>query len=186
MKTFFKIRDFHLAPAKIYMEILHDFGFDPKLFAAQIVNFLLILFVMRRFFYKPILEMLHKRQKSIEEGVIKAQEAEKLFEKAAEKEKVILKKAQDEAKKMITEVKEQRNIMLKEAEIDAKKQAETIMKEARDQITYEAKETEKRLAKHIAELSVNILQKSLVGVFSKKEQDIILKNALVQVKKQSN
>lgn len=168
------------------MEILHNFGFDPKLFAAQIVNFLIILFVMRRFFYKPILEMLHKRQKSIEEGVTKAEAAQKLFEKTTEKEKAVLKKAQDEAKKIIAIVKEQRDEMLKTAELDAKKQAETILKEAREHITYEAKETEKRLANHIAELSVNILQKSLTGIFSRKEQDLILKNALTQVKKKSN
>lgn len=168
------------------MEILHNFGFDPKLFAAQIVNFLLILFVMRRFFYKPLLDMLKKRQNLIQDGVTKAKEAQLLFEKTAEKEKIILKKAQEEARKMITEVKEQRDEMLKTAEIDAKKQAEVILKEAQEHIMYEAKETERRLATHIAELSVNILQKSLAGVFSKKEQDVILKNALVQVKKKSN
>lgn len=168
------------------MEILHNFGFDPKLFAAQILNFLLILFVMRRFFYKPILEMLHKRQKSIEEGIEKAKAAQELFEKTAEKEKEVLKKAESTAKKIIAEVKEQRDQMLKTAEIDAKKQAEVILNEAREQIMYEAKETEKRLANHIAELSVNILQKSLTGIFSKKEQDLILKNALIQVKKKTN
>lgn len=168
------------------MEILHNFGFDPKLFIAQIVNFLLILFVMRKFFYKPVLDILKKRQKLIEDGVEKAAEAQELFEKTTTKEKAILKKAQEEAKKMIAEVKEQQETMLKEAEVNAKKQAESILNEARDHISYEAKETEKRLAKHIAELSINILQKSLIGVFSKREQDIILKNALTQIKKRSN
>lgn len=168
------------------MEILHNFGFDPKLFAAQIVNFLLILAVMRKFFYKPLLDMLKKRQKLIEEGVEKANAAQELFEKTAEKEKIILKKAQDEAKKMIAEVKTQRDSLLKAAELDAKKQADAIIKEAREHIAYEAKETEKRLATHIAELSVGILQKSLAGVFSKKEQDVILKNALTHVKEKVN
>ncbi len=168
------------------MEILQNFGFDPKLFAAQVINFLILLALMRKFFYKPLLDILKKRQKLIEDGVEKAKAAQELFDKTAEKEKIILKKAQEEAKKMIAEVKVQRDSLLKTAEIDAKKQAEAIMIEASVNIAYTAKETEKRLARHIAELSVNILQKSLTGVFSKKEQDIIVKNALIQVKKKAN
>jgi F-type H+-transporting ATPase subunit b len=130
--------------------------------------------------------MLKKRQKMIEIGIEKASAAQELFEKTEAKEKVILKKAQETATKIIAEVKEQRNTILKEAEIQAKNQAERIIKEAQEHITYEAKETEKRLAKHIAELSISILQKSLIGVFSKREQDVILKNALTQIKKKTN
>lgn len=164
------------------MEILNDFGFDPILLGAQIINFLIIFFVLRKFFYKPILEMLQKRQQTIEVGIKQAEEAAKLLERTTEKEKVILKTAQAEAKKLLDEAKQQRMDVLKQTEQETKKQAEIILKEAKAQIVYESKEAEKRLAAHVSELTVIFLQKALVGLFTEQEQDMIMKNALRKMK----
>jgi len=48
------------------MEILKEFGIQPTLLLAQIVNFLIILFVLKKFFYKPIIKVLDARKKRIE------------------------------------------------------------------------------------------------------------------------
>jgi F-type H+-transporting ATPase subunit b len=50
------------------MEILNQFGLDWKLFIAQIVNFLVIAYIFKRFLYKPILDALHKRNDAIKKG----------------------------------------------------------------------------------------------------------------------
>ena len=75
------------------MEILKNLGFDPVMLAAQIVNFLIILYLLKRFLYKPILEMLKKREDSIKEGLKQAEEARITLEKTLQEEKKILSKA---------------------------------------------------------------------------------------------
>ena len=51
------------------MELLKDFGFDPILLTAQIINFLIVLVVLKKFMYKPVLDMLKKRENDIKKGI---------------------------------------------------------------------------------------------------------------------
>ncbi|MEK7092668.1 MAG: ATP synthase F0 subunit B, partial [Patescibacteria group bacterium] len=87
------------------MEIIQQFGIQPIMLAAQAVNFLIILYVLKRFLYKPMLSVLKKRKDEIALGLRNAEEARILLEKTAEAEKNVLKLAQAQAKKMIDEAK---------------------------------------------------------------------------------
>ncbi len=168
------------------MEILHTFGVDPRLLVAQIINFLLILFLLQRFLYKPLLETLEARRKTIAQGLQSAEEGRQLLEKAAEKERLLLKKAQEEAKKLLEEAKNQRHLLLKETEEATKKQAEKILAEAKSQIAYETKAAEKRLTSHVSELAVQFLEKSLTGLLSQKDQNEIVKHAVKRIKQKAD
>ena len=63
------------------MELIKNFGLDPVYLAAQIVNFLIILYFLRRFLYKPVFKMLKKRENEIKEGLEKTEESKRLMEK---------------------------------------------------------------------------------------------------------
>lgn len=168
------------------MELIKNFGIEPWLLAAQVVNFLIILYLLKRFAYKPILQVLKTRQETIKKSLKDAEEARLLLEKTEQKEKEILKKAQEEAKKIIAETKKQSDLMLQEAEARTRKQAERILQEAREQIAYESKQTEKRLSGHISELAVHFLQKTLSGFFSENDQEVIIKQALKKIKSKAD
>jgi len=56
-------------------ELLENFGIDWRLLAAQAVNFFVLLFVLWRFAYQPILSILRKRREDIEKGIRDAKEA---------------------------------------------------------------------------------------------------------------
>ena len=62
------------------MEIINNFGLDPLLLGAQIVNFLIIFFILKRFAYKPVLDILKKREDSIKEGLRQAEEGKKILD----------------------------------------------------------------------------------------------------------
>ncbi len=59
------------------MNILNTFGFQPVLFLAQLVNFLILVYVFKRFLYKPILKTLQERRRVIAKGITDAQDAAK-------------------------------------------------------------------------------------------------------------
>jgi F-type H+-transporting ATPase subunit b len=54
------------------MEALANFGVEWPFFIAQLVNFAILFFLLKRFLYKPILDMLEKRRVEIEEGLANA------------------------------------------------------------------------------------------------------------------
>lgn len=164
------------------MEILNNFGFEPILFLAQIVNFLIIFWVLKRFMYKPVLKLLDERRKKIEDGLKHAEEAEIKFAESVKKEEEILKKAQSEAKKMLDEARDAREKMLKDAEEDTKKQVAKLLTEARDLINEETTQASKKLEVQVSKLAIEFLNKSTKGLFGEKEQEIIMKNALKKLK----
>lgn len=168
------------------MEILGKFGINPILLVAQIVNFLIVFYILKRFAIKPILTMLKNREKTIREGLTQADEARQLLEETSEKEKAVLRKAQLEVKAMLEEARKHREDLLTETESKTKAQADRILQEAREQITFESKEAEERLVGHISALAVDIVKQSSSELFTQKDQASVIENAVKNLKKKAN
>lgn len=164
------------------MEFIHEFGINPYLLVAQIINFLIIAYLLKRFAYKPVLELLEKRKKTIELGMQQAEQSQKLLEQASEKETALLKNAQISAKKLLEEAKKQNDLLLKQTEESAKKRTEQMLSDAKEHIAFETKQAEKRLEKHITELAIAFLEKAVAELFSKKDQKEVLEKAMKKIK----
>jgi F-type H+-transporting ATPase subunit b len=168
------------------MEIVEHFGINWVLLSAQIVNFLIIFYILKRFAYKPILALLKNRELTIKKGLDDAEEARKLLEQATEKERDMLKKAQSETRKLLEEAKKERAEVLKNAEVHAKQQADAILKEAKEQIAFETQEAEKRLSSHVSQLAIQFLEKSLSELFTTEDQEKIMDRAIRKMKEKVN
>lgn len=158
-------------------ELIKNFGINPYLLVAQIINFLIILYVLKRFAYKPIFALLENRRKMIEESRSNAQKAEEALQNATEREREILRKAQKEAQKILADAKLQSDTIISEANISGQKQVEKLLKDASEQITKDRLQTEKELSLHVAALATSFLKKSLTGLVSEKDQESLLKKA---------
>lgn len=164
------------------MEILENFGVNPILLAAQIVNFLIVFFILKKFLYKPVLDLLNKRKITIKEGIDQAEKARIKLEKVIIEEKSILRQAQLQAKKVIEDAKQESIEITKQMTDSAKKQTEKTLKDAQEQIARESIDVEKRLAVTTSKLAVSILEKALSEFFSGKEQKEVVENALKKIK----
>jgi F-type H+-transporting ATPase subunit b len=156
------------------MDIITNFGINPILLIAQIVNFLILLYLLKRFAYKPIFTMLEGRKKTIEEGLKNAEEAKKAFDKAIEEEKKILRKAQDAAKQILSDAKNQADQIAKESEEKTKGVIEQMMIDTRKKMEQESKDMEKRLAVSTAALAVSIIKEAVSDIFNEKEQKEVI------------
>lgn len=168
------------------MEILNNFGVNPVLLGAQVINILILFFLLKKFLYKPLLKAMEERKKRIEEGVQYTQEAEKRLEKIKVEESKILQKAQLQAQKMLIDAKKQTAKLLQEAEERARVQTEKMIKDAKNQITQESKQAEQKLAKTVTVLAIDYLKKSLTGLFDEKDQKEIITRAVKQLKQRNN
>ena len=157
------------------MEILRNFGFNPYLLLAQIINFLIVFYILKRLLYKPFLTMLKKREREVKEGLAAAQQGREILEEATEKEKDILKKASNNAQKIVDSAKSEASALSKQIEENAKKQSERMLAEAREKIEQEAKESEERLSREIGRIAIAVLEKTLSKVLDKREQSEIVK-----------
>jgi F-type H+-transporting ATPase subunit b len=165
------------------MEIIKNFGLNPVLLGAQIINFLIILFILKKYLYKPVLDTLKKRQNAIKEGLKQAEDARIKLEKVVVEERNILRNAQLQSKKIIEDAKQESIQVAKQMNEESRKQTEKLLKDAKEQITRESIETEKKLAVSTSKLAVAFLQKALKDFFTAKEQEKITSEALRKIKK---
>lgn len=140
-------------------ELLSKLGIDWKLLIAQIVNFLILLFVLYKFTYGPILAILEKRQKKIEKGLADADEARKKLEESQEKQKEILKKARNEAKDIIEKARIQAEKLRSDIAVEAKARSEKIISDAKVEIEREKEKTIAEIKSEIGELVVAATEK---------------------------
>ena len=160
---------------------MEGLGINWKILIGQAINFAILLFVLKRFVYKPFLNLLEKRKTGIEEGIKKTEEAEKSLQNIrgmsdkikenSEKEAgEILKKAelraQDRAKELADLAEKERQRMLENAKIAIEKEVaeekKTRDKEAMEKTLLLAEKflneklTEEKDKKLIEELSADL------------------------------
>jgi len=111
-------------------ELFHQLGIDPKLLLAQGVNFLILLIVLTKFVYKPLMKMVEERRKKIELGVKGGQMAEMIIKKAEEEKSGIIKEADVKAVAIISEAEKHADKKAQEIALQADKKAQNTMREA--------------------------------------------------------
>jgi len=164
------------------MEILSEFGFDLKLFVAQILNFLVLAFLFKKFLYKPLLGAVKKREEVIKKGLVNAEKAEKALLNAEEKQDEILNKAAKEAEKIIGESRKSAQLDADRIISESKSESDRIIENAKEQAKLEKEEIEKQVSSIAAEASQKILDSVISELFTDKEKDEILKRSLKKIK----
>ena len=164
------------------MELLSKLGIDWKLLLAQIINFVILLFVLRKFLYKPVIKMLEDREKKIETSLKQVETIEKnLFASEAEKAKIIS-ESRNEAGKIIVEAKEMSEKLREELSNTAKLEAVAILEEGKKLLAQDREKMFKELKNEVAGIvksaAEKLLQEKLDSETDKKMIDNSLKGLL--------
>src|SRR5690606_10444790 len=101
-------------------ELITNLGIDWRLLIAQIANFIILLFILKRFLYKPLLSVIDKRAKVIEDNRI-------LSEELKDKSKHLEEERQD----ILSEARTQAQSIIEDSYKKAKESADSVMQEAR-------------------------------------------------------
>jgi F-type H+-transporting ATPase subunit b len=163
------------------MEIIQKFGLETKLFLFQLANFLIIVFILRKFLFAPLRKMLEKRKHKIEQSLKDAENAKAALNIASLERKKILSEAQVNAAKLATSVKIAIEEEKQKAILDAKNQSESIIDEAKHQAGLEFDNISKQLGKMSINLSEKVLTKVLSDLFSEEEKQKLMLRALEKI-----
>lgn len=157
-------------------ELIKTFHIDIKLIIAQAVNFGIVLLVLWKFAYKPILKTLNDRSSKIEKGIQDAENSQIKLAEMEKKEKEVLLKAREEAQKIIQQAEKTALQNAKDLEIVAKVQSEKTLEDAKKQIEQEKNKSVKEAKSEIAELVMSATEK-IIGekMDSNKDKELIEK-----------
>ena len=127
-------------------------GLNVQSFLFQLVTFLLLLLVLRRYAYPPIVKTLEERRKAVEQSIDQAKEAAAHLEKAEKEVEKMLIEARDEAQELVSAGHREATKMVEEAEAKAAKRAEHIVSEARVGMEHELQKARTALKHETAQL----------------------------------
>ena len=153
---------------------LNALGINLKIFLAQLVNFLVVLWVLRKWAYTPIVKILEGRSEKIAKSMEDAEKIEKRLLDLENERETVLKKARDQAVKMAeetkTEIDHRREEMIKKAKGDVA----GIVVSGKKQLQLEKELMLKETKKEMIEISLMVTKKILAKILA---EEVIKKMA---------
>ena len=140
-------------------KLINDFSVG--LFFWQTLLFLVLVFFLRKFAWKPILEAVEAREEGIKNALDAADKAKADMEALNTDNERILAEAKAERDSLLKEAREMKENIITEAKDKASLEADKVMASAKEQINNEKQKAVTELKNHVASLSIEIAEKVL-------------------------
>ncbi len=163
-------------------EIFEKLGLDGKLIIAQVVNFVLLLIILQRLAYKPVLKMLKERSERIEKSIKQAEKIEKELKNTEEIKLAEIKKAKEEAQKIIQDAYKISEGKIQESIERTKAKTQEIVGRAKQEIKAEKEKSIKEAKKEIADLVIQTTRKIIGNSINEESQKKLINETLSKIK----
>jgi F-type H+-transporting ATPase subunit b len=157
---------------------------DPGLYIWTIVVFLVLLGLLAKFAWRPLLEALEKRQESIRRSLDDAAKAKQELERLQTESQRILAQARSEAESIVARTRDDANRLRDELRQKAQQEAGNIVKNAERQIELETARAVQQIRHEAVELSVAIASKLLQRNVSKEDNERLIEDTFRQLEAQ--
>src|SRR5438128_6844168 len=168
-----------------FSDMLRDtadtFGWNAWLFLSQVISFMIVALLLRRFAYKPILAVLEERRRKIEEGQLNAEKIKNELAEAEKRYQEIVAKANADAQKMIDEARESAAHLSERKQREANGAAEQIIAKAREAAAIEYERTMEALKRELGRLVVDTTAKVTGKVLTAEDQQRLQEEAAREV-----
>lgn len=154
--------------------------FSVGLFFWQSILFLALLFLLRKFAWKPILNAVNEREQKITESLEEAAKAQEEMKALQAKNEDLLKEARAERDAMIKDAKETSNRMIDEAKKSAKDEGAKLIAAAKASIEAEKAAAIAELKTQVASFSIEIAEKVVRGELASADKQKALAEKLAE------
>lgn len=144
-----------------------------------VITFLALLFILRKFAWKPILGAVSEREEGIKTALASAENARKEMENLQADNERILKEARAERETMLKEAREIKNKLIADAKEEAQVQANNMIAQAQAAIISEKKAAMAELKNQVADLSIEIAEKVVRGELANKDKQMSLVESML-------
>ncbi len=160
------------------MDLFSKLGIDWRLLIIQIVNFGILLFILKRYLYKPIIDMLEKRRERVQENVDLNEKIKKEINDFEQEKANQMEQVKNEAKNIISLASQRAQELEAKANEEAKAKSDATLEQARKVIGEEKSKIIEEARKEIAELVVDATEKLLEKSAQGKEGQEFIKSHL--------
>lgn len=157
---------------------------DPGLFVWTILTFLILVALLARFAWRPLLQALERRQATIAQSLDDAQRTRQELERLQRESTQIMAQARAEAESMLARSRSDAEALREELKQKARTEAAAIVKNAERQIQLETARAVQQIRHEAVDLSVAIASKILRRQVTREDNEALIQEALKQVESQ--
>ena len=154
---------------------------DPGLFVWTILTFLLLVFVLAKFAWKPLLKMLQDREDMIRSSLEDAEKAKSELERLNEESEAIMAKARSEAQSILADGKAIADKVKDDIIAKSKEQANKIREDAGNQIQVEKDKAISEIKKEVVNLTLSVAEKLIQKNLSDADNKSLIEESLKKV-----
>lgn len=160
---------------------ISSLGINLKSFIFQLITFVIVLLILRRYVFPKLVATIEDRRKTLEESLVAAKQTQVALEKANESATHLLNTARGQADEALKEAKNQAKELVAKAEGAARQQAERIIEETKDQIVQERNKLRQELKSELASLVAEASEKVLKTKLTAKEDERLIEQSIKEL-----
>ncbi len=151
-------------------------SFDPKIFLFSIINFGILFFALKKFFFAPIYKILEERKSKIKDGLEKIKQASAELEATKEEKEKIISNAGKESEGIMKKTEAMKKEILKKG----KEEVEEIIKSSREDIEKEKEDIRKEMHSLLIDLVATATDKALLNIEKQDNQGKMIEASILQ------
>ncbi len=153
-------------------------GINLKIFIAQLVNFVLVLLVLWKWVYQPLVKLLDERSKRIEQSMKHAEEIEEKMKSVEEEQGRLLSEAKASAAAVMEQAREDAERRKSEMLHLAKEEVQRVVVQGKEQLRSEKQQMIREAKVEMAEIAVEAAKRVLQESIDEKRSQTIAEQAI--------
>jgi F-type H+-transporting ATPase subunit b len=154
---------------------------DPGLFIWTIITFLVLLALLAKFAWRPLLEALETRQERIRKSLEDADRARQELERLQQESAKIMQQARIEAESIVAQTRTDAERLREELKQKAKEEADNILRNAQQQIQLQTRQAIQQIRHEVADIAVLLASKLLERNLAKEDNARLIDDTLKQI-----
>ena len=154
---------------------------DPGLFIWTIVTFVVLLALLAKFAWRPLLQALESRQERIRKSLEDAERARQELERLQQESAKMMQQARIEAESIVTQTRADAERLREELKQKAKDEADNILRNAQQQIQLQTRQAIQQIRHEVADIAVLLASKLLERNIAKEDNARLIDDTLKQI-----
>lgn len=164
------------------VQALQNIGFDWHVALANLVNFLIVFWLLKKFVFEPMKHVMAERRDKIAQGIENAQKAETALMSAETEKKEIIKSARNDSNDIIAKARREEKSIILQASEKAEAHATRILEDAEKRIEAESETAQKELESHAVSLVIDSVREILKEDITPARGEEIIKRVIAQAR----
>ena len=159
---------------------------DPGLFIWTILTFLVLLGLLAKFAWGPLLKALEERQELIRTSLDDADKAKQELERLNQESAQIISEARAEAQSIVVKSRADAETVREDLRRKAKEEGDTLIRSAQRQIELETARALQQIRHEVVDLSLTVASKLIKKNLTQEDNDALIQHSLAQIDTSTN